>query len=112
YARHATELPGLFPAIDRAKLSQAHRHIAIAALLGRENLNVHRAIHWLEQISIDLAFFHDVRKLGAGAFFTGEFFDHFAIDQRRELAFAVIRIMSARAVQVQPADVWSEDLLI
>ena len=71
-----------------------------------------RAVHRLEQVAVDLALLHAVGQLGAGAAFLGQLLDVLAIDQRRELAVAVVRVVPAGAVQVQPADVRGEDLAV
>ena len=71
---------------------------------------MHRAVHRLEQIAVNLALLQQVRKLGTGTVLLGQFCDDVAVNQRRELLIAVIRIVPAGAIQTQPADVRSKDL--
>ena len=47
-AGHAAEFARLLVAIDHAEFGETHRQIAIAARLGGVNLDVVRAIHWLQ----------------------------------------------------------------
>ena len=49
------QLARLLVAIDRAKLRQPHRQLAVAPRLGRVNLDVVRAVHRLEQVFLEVA---------------------------------------------------------
>src|SRR5688500_12874993 len=111
-AGHATQLTRLLPAVDRSELREAHGHLPVAALLAGKNLDVHRAVHRLEQVAVDLALLHQVRELRAAALLLRELVDHLPIDERRELALAVVRIVPAGFVQTEAPDVRREDLLV
>ncbi len=85
YAGHAVELTGLFPAVDGAEFGESYGKVTIGVWLGVENLDVHGAVHRLEEVAFDFAFFHAVGEVGAGAAFGDEFCEAVAVDDWRVL---------------------------
>jgi hypothetical protein len=71
-----------------------------------------RAVHRLEEIAVDVALFHQVGELGAAAVFLRQLLIKLAVDERRELAFAIVGIVAGGFVEAESADVRGEDLLI
>ena len=112
HACQAVELAGLLPAIHGAKLGKAHRQVAVGVRLAVENFDVHRAVHRLEQIAVDLARIELIGELAAGATFSREALDRAGIDDRRKLRVLVIREVAGCAVQAELADVWGKDLIV
>ena len=112
HAGHAAEFAGFFPAVDGAEFGQPYGQIAIAVRVAGVNADVMRAVHRLEQVAVDFAFFHAVGQIGAAATLLGKLIEILPVDQRRELALAIVRVMTAGLIQIEPADMRGENLLI
>ncbi len=89
HAGEAAELARLLEAVDRAELGQAHRQVAVRARLARIHPVVVRAVHRLEQVRVAILEGH-----------------------RRVLAVGVVRVVAARLVELDRADVRRDDLLV
>ena len=109
---HAVELAALFPAIDGAELSKAHGEISIAVRLAVEDLDVHRAIHRLEEKAFDVAGFHLIGQLRTGASLVSESLDLVAVDERRELRFLIVGEVTGGLVEAEFSDVGRKDLVV
>ena len=59
-AGHATEFAGLFPAVNRAEFREAHGQVAVGVMIAREDLDVVRAVHRLEQVAFEVALLESV----------------------------------------------------
>ena len=120
-AREPAELARLLKAVDLPELRQAHREVAVRARRVGVDLRVVRAVHRLEEVPVALV-------LGRLAVAAGAFRQPGGralrprvrlapLDLRRrrrsqhrgELALGVVRVVPARPVQVQPADVRGDD---
>ena len=111
-AGHAAEFAGLFPAIDGAELGEAHGQVAVGVVVAREDLDVVRAVHRLEQVAFVAAVRQAVDEGGAGGVLVGEFFQHVALGDGRILAFLVVGEVAGGPVEIELADVRGEDLRV
>src|SRR5690606_7615094 len=92
------------------ELGEAHRKIAIAVRLTREDLDVVRAVHRLEEVAVNIALAQTAGELGATAPLIRERIERLAFDHRRVLAVGVVGEVAAGAVKIELADVRGVDL--
>ena len=138
-AGQAVELAGLFPAVNGAELGEAHREVAVAVRLGREDLDVMGAVHRFQHETVEefVVRHHAVGRdgflagagvdlggevagdgvesrvgFGAGAAFGEGFRERFVFEDRRELRIFVVGEMAGGLVELELADVWREDLRV
>ena len=62
---HTIEFSRLLPAINGAKFGETHRKVSIGVGLTVEDFDVHRAVHWPEQVAIDFAAIKHLGKFSA-----------------------------------------------
>ncbi len=110
YPGHSAEFARLLPAIDGPELRQPDREVSIGMLTRCIDLDVHRAIHRLQQVTLNVPFPEPIRKVGARAAFFGEPGQSFRFDKRRKLRIAIVGIMARSAEESQFPDVGREDL--
>ena len=138
-ARQAIEFTTLLPTVNRSEFRKPDRKISVASRLTVINFDMVRAIHRLEHESIDnliirknpinrnnflaSAFIDAIRQtladsikslhdLGASTALGGAFLKRVVLDNRSELAFFVVREMSAGFVERELANVRRKDLAI
>ena len=111
HAGHAAQFAGFLPAVDGAKLREAHRQVPVAVVVAGEDLDVVRAIHRLEQEALDVALLELVAQFRTAASFVGEP-SGLPLQQGWELDSSIVREVSGGPVEVELADVGREDLLV
>lgn len=112
YTGHAAEFAGLLPSVDGAELGKAYGQVAVGVWLSGEDLDVHWAVHWLEEVAVDFAAVEVVRELGARAAFLGECVEGFTLGYWAELGGFVVGKVPGGAVEPEFTDVRGEDLLV
>ena len=96
---HAIELARLFPAINSAKFGEADREVAIGVGLTIEDFDMHRAVHWFEQVAVDLATIQFVGKVAARAALLRETIHGARFHNGRELRVFVVGEVPGGAVK-------------
>ena len=110
HTRHAAEFTRLFPAIDGTKLGKAYRQVAVTPGLRCKNFDMHRAVHWLEKVAVDLTCRDAVAEIGTTATLVGKLFHGVALHNRRKLRVGIVREMSRGSEESDPSDMRCEDL--
>ena len=119
-AQQAVEFPALLEAIDRTKLGQAQRQIAVGAHLVLKDLNVVRAVHRLKDVSLIIYLIYRrvescstsqaaimrMRPVAWLSWLSWFFCPGSMLDHGREDAVAILVPMAAGLVEFDFANMW------
>ena len=111
-AGHPAQLPALLPTVNGPEFREPHREIAIAVVVTREDADVVRTVHRLQEKPLHRAGAQAIEQVGAALVLIGKTLHRLMVGDRRVLALLIVGEVPAGPVELQFPDVGSEHLLV